>query len=186
MESEIKTLIEAQIKPRSLGTMGAQDVSGFLHELETAKPEPLEKHDVTGIDVPKFQVQDSPQFTGKKQLSVVESGPFAAVFNSKVMMLTHMERMAIQEANPELVVRLATEKEIENQLYIHPTIQDDGSPHQLELAKDDATEMTDQERYVTYKESMEWIYELAYKLWVMNNTDLLIMPDYRLIRWRGI
>jgi hypothetical protein len=148
------------------------------YQVATVKKVP--SHPTTRVELhkPVVKQEKQPEVTTAKELSVVESDPFQVNVIKKYMMLTEQERIDIKHGNPELNVRLASkEEQIE-----HLCIADEAMEATAEGNEEAA--LTDHQRYKTYEEAMTWVYELAYKLWILNNRELLIMPDLKILRWK--
>ena len=115
----------------------------------------------------------------KKQLSVIESPPCQATGQiRKYMMLTQQERQDIKQANPELNVRLANERETLENLAIKDEAMQEGKEVSLD------TELSDRERLRNYQQAMMIVEDLAYKFSIISNRELLIMPDWKILRWK--
>lgn len=115
-----------------------------------------------------------------KELSVVESDPFQEVPIRRFLTLTEQERIDVKTGNPELNVRLAGKEEQIEQL----SISEDAMTETNVIAQNVTNDSSDYKRYKVYEEAMEWVYELAYKLWILNNSELLLMPDFKILRWK--
>ena len=117
----------------------------------------------------------------KKQLSVMETGPWSIRYNKKYYMLTEQERMNIREANPEWVTRLADDEEQMDKLSIENNVCAEGINEEPI-----AFEMSDERRMVKYWEVIRLLDALHMKFRVLAENDLMRMHDGAFVRWKPL
>jgi hypothetical protein len=118
----------------------------------------------------------------KKELSVIDNGPWSIQCFKKYYMLTEQERIDIHTANPEWVVRLADEAEQMDKLSIENKVCAEGTDKKQPIEFD----MTDERRMVKYWEVTRLLDALSMKFRVLANNDLMRMHDGAFVRWKPL